>query len=94
MRGTGPQVRWGRETDRKGGRREGGRERGTHPEILTFLDIISPNRGTARREIDTGLIIGLLPFKSRVLEMFGLGNLCKIATNRFTRRHVTYSRCD
>ena len=80
--------------ERQIGREEGGRERGTHPEILTFLDIISPNRGTARREIDTGLIIGLLPFKSRVLEMFGGGNLCKIATNRCTRRHVTYSWCD
>ena len=67
-------VGWDLKSDggeRQIGREEGGRERGTHPEILTFLDIISPNRGTARREIDTGLIIGLLPFKSRVLEMFG-----------------------
>ena len=43
--------------ERQIGREERGRERGTHPEILTFLDIISPNRGTARREIDIGLIM-------------------------------------
>ena len=59
------------ERERQIGREEGGRERGTHPEILTFLDIISPNRGTAGREIDIGLIIGLLPFKEQSSEDVG-----------------------
>ena len=87
----GPQVRWGRETDRK----EGGRERGTHPEILTFLDIISPNRGTARREIDIGLIIGLLPFKKQSSGDVRLKNLGGLQDwNQPLQRKITYLRCD